>query len=157
VNETKLLSVSAIIASIVVPLAFAAHTHVATPSTWSINLKESDFGSGPSLKSDITSVTTDTDKWLEYSEVAVQSDGTTLKTSWSGPEDGSMHPITGVPGGQAGFNTALDTAMFTFQDGSKMKCDYSVSPDKKKYIEKCLVTMPDGKTMNQTYVYDHVK
>ena len=156
-NTLKRLSAAALLAAVSAPLALAAHTHVTTPSTWAINLKESNFGTGPSSKSDTFTVTTDTDKWLEYSEVAVDSDGNTLKTSWSGPQDGSLRPIVGLSGGQASFDTAADTTVQMFPDGSKMSCGYSLPADKKKYIEKCVITFQDGKTTKQTLVYDRIK
>ena len=33
-------------------LVYLAHTHLPTPSTWTLNLAESDFGGGVSMKSD---------------------------------------------------------------------------------------------------------
>ena len=39
---------AALLPSLLTPFAFAANTHVPTPSTWTLNLGESNFGSGPS-------------------------------------------------------------------------------------------------------------
>jgi len=55
--------------------ALAAHTHAPTPSTWELNVAASDFGGGPSMKSDTMTILTDTEKWLKWTDVAVDGDG----------------------------------------------------------------------------------
>jgi hypothetical protein len=75
-------------ASTLTPVAFATHTHLPTPSTWTLNLAESDFGGGISMKSDTFVITTDTDKWGKWTDTMVGSDGKTVRSSWSGAEDG---------------------------------------------------------------------
>jgi hypothetical protein len=143
-------------ASTLTPLAFAAHTHLAPHSTWTLNVGESDFGGGFSMKSDTFVITTDTDKWAKWSDTMVDADGKTWKSSWSGPEDGKPHPFTGMSGN---FSTdpATDTSVMTFPDGTVQTCNFTLSADKKKYSEKCVAKSPDGKEVNQTLVYDRTK
>ncbi len=81
-----------LLASTLTPFAFAAHTHLPTPSTWTLNLGESDFGGGPSMKSDVFVITMDTEKWGKWSDNMVDADGKAWKFSWSGPADGTPSP-----------------------------------------------------------------
>ncbi len=136
---------------------YAAHTHVQTPSTWELDASKSDFGGGPAMKSDVMHITVDTERALKYTDVMVDANGKTWKTSWSGPQDGTMKPLTGMPGGQASFNAAEDSSRMQMPDGSKMDCTLSLSDDKKQSTEKCTVTTKDGKTANQTLVYNRTK
>lgn len=143
-------------ASTLTPFAFAAHTHVATPSTWTLNVGESNLGTGPAMKSDTFVVLTDTDKWAKWTDTMVDGDGKTWKSSWNGPADGTLHPITGYPG-KWGTNPATDVSTMTFPDGTVQTCHFSVSADKKKFNEKCVAKSADGKEANQTLVYDRTK
>ena len=145
-----------LLASTLTPFAFAAHTHLSTPSTWTLNVGESNMGTGPVMKSDTFVVLTDTDKWAKWTDVMVDGDGKTWKTSWSGPADGTPHPMTGMDGNWS-TNAATDVSTMTLQDGSVQTCNFSLSSDKKKFHEKCVVKSPDGKQINQTLVYDRIK
>ena len=147
---------AALLASTLTPLAFAAHTHVSTPSTWTLNLAESDFGGGPSMKSDVFVITMDTEKWAKWSDNMVDGDGKNWKFSWSGPADGTPKPFTGMNGTYSS-NAATDVAVETNPDGSVVTCTFSLSADKKKYINKCVAKMKDGKQFNQTTVYDRTR
>lgn len=55
------LASAVLLPSLLTSFAVAANTHVPTPSTWTLNVGESNFGSGPSMKSDVVIVTVDTD------------------------------------------------------------------------------------------------
>ncbi len=136
--------------------ALAAHTHVPTPSTWSLNLKETDFGGGPTMKSDVEVVTVDTEQRLAWSDVTVDDKGQTIKTSWDGPPDGTMHPLKGVPGAMSGWNAATDTGHTVLPDGTVT--DYSFTmPNSKKTVFSDTVKDKAGHTFHQTLVYDRSK
>ena len=137
--------------------ALASHTHAPTPSTWELNVAASDFGGGPTMKSDRMVVLTDTDKWLRWTDVTVDSDGKTWKSSWSGPQDGTMKPIVGMTGAKAGFKTADDSSHFEMSDGSTSDSTIIMSPDKKKVTITAVLKTKDGKEYHQTLVYDRVK
>lgn len=141
----------------VVPGALAAHTHVPTPSTWRLNVGQSDFGGGPAMKSDEMVVTTDTDKWLKFSDVTVDPDGKVYRSSWSGPQNGTPRPLVGMPGAKASFNTADDSSRWMMADGSETDGVISLSGDKKTATIRVKVRMKDGKEFSQTLVYDRVK
>jgi hypothetical protein len=155
-RPSRLVSIAAL-ASVLTPLAFAAHTHLPPSSTWTLNTHESDFGGGPTMKSDVFVMVTDTEKWGKYTDVTVDGDGKTWKTSWSGPENGSPRPVVGMPGGSFSTNAATDASVMKLGDGTTLTCDFSVTPDKKKFIEKCVEKTKDGKQANQTIVYDRTK
>ncbi len=137
--------------------ALAAHTHAPTPSTWQLNVAASDFGGGPTMKSDQMTILTDNDKWLKWTDVTVDGDGKTWNTSWSGPQDGTLKPVEGMPGAQASFKTADDSSHFVNPDGSITDTTMVMSPDKKKVTITATVKTKDGKEVHQTWVYDRVK
>jgi hypothetical protein len=136
--------------------AVAAHTHVATPSTWTLNLKESDFGGGAALKSDVEIVTVDTDQRLTWSDVTVDDKGKTLKTSWDGPQDGTMHPLKGIPGAMTSWNTASDSGHTVMPDGSVIDQAFTL-PDPKKIVFKVVFKDKAGHATHQTLVYDRTR
>lgn len=148
---------SALLISTFATSALAAHTHVPTPSTWELNIGASDFGGGPALKSDRMVVLTDTDKWLKWTDVTVGDDGKTMKTSWSGPQDGTMKPIVGMPGSKAGFKTDDDTSHWEMADGSSSDSTIETSADKKQVTINLTIKTKDGKQISQKLVYDRVK
>jgi hypothetical protein len=145
-----------LLAVTVTPVAFAAHTHMAAHSTWTLNLGESNFAGGPSMKSDTFVILADNEKWAKWTDHMVDGDGKAWKSSWSGPEDGSLHPFTGMPGS---FSTsaATDVSVMTFPDGTVQTCDFSLTNNDKKYVEKCVAKSPGGKEVHQTLVYDRTK
>jgi hypothetical protein len=139
------------------PCAFAAHTHAPTPSTWELNVAASNFGGGPALKSDKMIILTDNDKWLKWTDVTVGDDGKTLKTSWSGPQDGTMKPVEGMDGAKASFKTDDDSSHWEMADGTMSDSTLVMTPDKKKVTITMTIKTKDGKTFNQTLVYDRAK
>ena len=64
-----------LLAGTLTPYAFAAHTHLPTTSIWTLNLAESDFGGGPSMRSDTFVMVTDTEKRGRFLDHMVDSDG----------------------------------------------------------------------------------
>jgi len=145
-----------ILSSALTPFAFAAHTHLPVPSTWTLNLAESDFGGGPSMKSDVFVMVTDTEKSAKWTDTMVDADGKTWKSSWGGPADGTSRPFTGMPGSYSS-NAATDVSVMTAPDGSISTCSFSLSADKKKFTNKCVTKTKDGKQFNQNTVYDRTK
>ena len=137
--------------------AFAAHTHAPTPSTWNLNVGASDFGGGPALKSDRMVMLTDTEKWLKWTDVTVDDTGKTWKTSWSGPQDGTMKPVVGMAGSKASFKTDDDSSHWEMADGSTSDSTMEMSSDKKQVTINLTIKTKDGKEFNQKLVYDRVK
>jgi hypothetical protein len=136
--------------------AFAAHTHLPAHSTWKFNIAKSDFGGGPTIKSDRFTIIIDTDKWLKFTEIEVDSDGREWKTSWSGPQDGTPRPVVGMPGAKASFDTGEDTAHWEFADGSVADVHFDASEDRRIATEHTVLKTKDSKEYHQTWVYDRV-
>jgi hypothetical protein len=109
------------------------------------------------MKSDQMTVLTDTDKWFKWTDVSVDADGKTWKTSWSGPQDGTLKPIEGMAGAKAGFKTADDSSRWVMPDGSVSESTMVMAPDKKKVTITATLKTKDGKELHQTLVYDRVK
>ena len=137
-------------------LAFAAHTHLPTPSTWTLNLGESDFGGGVSMKSDVFVMTEDTEKWAKWTDTMVTSDGKTVKSSWSGAADGKPHPFVGW-GATYSSDPATDVSVEKMPDGTVQTCTFFLNAAKNKFTNKCVAKSPDGKESHQTIVYDRTK
>lgn len=137
--------------------AVAAHTHVPTPSTWTLNLKESDFGGGPGYKSDVYVLNKDTDQWMSYTDMSVDDKGNKMTLTLDAPADGSMHPVKGLAGAMASWNAATDTSTGTNPDGSSYVQTYVVSGGGKKATFKQELKMKDGKVYHQTLVYYRTK
>ncbi len=155
--KRALFVLPALLTAAIAPCAFAAHTHAPTPSTWELNISQTDFGGGPSMKSDTMTMLTDTEKWLKWTDVAVDGDGKTWKTSWSGPQDGTMKPIVGMQGAQASFKTDDDSSHWVMPDGSTSDSTMVMSPDKKQVTINITMKTKDGKQISQKLVYDRVK
>lgn len=154
--RSALCTSAILLASTLTPAAFAAHTHMPAHTTWTLNLGESDFGGGPSMKSDTFVVIADNDKWAKWTDDMVDGDGKSWKSSWSGPENGQSRPFTGIPGSFS-TNAATDVSVETYPDGTVQTCDFSLSANKKKFTDKCTSKSPDGKETHQTLVYDRTK
>jgi hypothetical protein len=144
----------AALASLPVLAAFAAQTHVPANSVWKLNVAASDFAGGPGMKSDTFTMLVDTAKMQKFTDVMVDDAGNTVTWSWSGPADGTMHAVVGVPGMKYSTNAAADFSEETLPDGTSIVCSFSLSDDGKKYTDHCNVTTKDHKNFMQVLVYD---
>lgn len=156
IRSARLASI-VLLAAVAAPYAIAAHTHMPTPRTWTFNLKESNYGGVPAPKSESFVMLTDTEKWAKYTDIQVDAEGKTWKSSWSGPADGTAKPIVGIPGATFSSNAATDVSVMVMPDGMVQTCDFSLSADKKKFIEDCVAKTKDGKTFKQHIVFDRTK
>ena len=157
-RRTMRCALAAALVALCAPAMLAAgHSHAPTPSVWTLNLKETDFGTGPQMRSDVIQLLTDTDKWLKYADITVDDKGKTWKTSWSGPQDGTLKPVSGMAGAKASFKTEDDSSHMVLADGSVSDSHLSISDDKKKVSFKVTGKTKDGKGFNQTLVYDRTK
>jgi len=143
--------------SLPVLAASAAQTHVPANSTWKLNLVESNFGGGPTMKSDVFTMLVDTPKWASFTDEYVDDSGKTWKWSWSGPANGTMHAATGIPGVKYSTNATDDISEEALPDGTSITCSFSLSEDKKKFTDSCSTLTSDGKRYPQIMVYDLVE
>ena len=77
--------------------------------SWKLDIAQSEF-SGPAPKSVAGTILKDTPQMFSYRSHGIDDKGKPFSQSWSGPEDGSMHPLiqNGKPSGQAGYTRAQD-------------------------------------------------
>ena len=153
-RAVRLLAMSSILAA--APAMWAQHTHFPN-STWELDAAASDFGDGPKMKTDVFNIHTDTEKWMTYDDDTVDGDGKTWKTSWAGPQDGTMKPVKGMEGAKAGFKTEDDSSRFEMGDGSSSESTMTVAEDKKTVTIHVKGKTKDGKDYMQTLVYHRVK
>ena len=111
---------------------------------------QSDFGSEPAPKSGMLTILTDTAQKYSYRARGIDDQGQPFVVSWSGPADGSMHPIllNGKPSGQtSGFKREPDGTMVRSgerPDGSTLEVRMSLSPDGNTLTDDFVSKAKDG-------------
>ncbi len=136
--------------------AFAGHSHFPN-SEWTLDLAKSDLGQGPHLRSDVVTLTQDTDEWITYSEVAVGANGKITKLLWSGPQNGELRPMNGMPGAMASFSTEDDSGHFIYPDGTSAYNWFWVSADRRTLTYHVIGMKRDHSEFHQTLVYNRTK
>jgi hypothetical protein len=139
----------------VCPLMMAARPKLPVPSTWTLDDLRSDFGGGPRMKSDVFTVNSDTAANLSVDFVTVDDSGQTMKSSWSGPQNGRLLPVTGSPGTSFGIDKE-GNEHWIFGDGTTMEGKLSLEKDKKTVMVKLTVTGKDGKQYSQVLMYNRM-
>lgn len=152
----RTLAVALLAVGVSIP-AIAAHTLLPAPSTWTLDVGKSDFGGIPGMKSDVMHVLVDNEKWFKYTDVMVEDSGNTIKNGWSGPQDGTIRPVQGMPGSTAGFKLADDTGHLKMPDGTTADSVMTLSEDKKTLTFEMTWHMKDGKTALQKLIYSRTK
>jgi hypothetical protein len=145
-----------ILALCISPAALAGHSHFPN-SEWTLNLAKSNLGQGPSVKSDVVTLTQDTDDWISYSEVAIGADGKTSKLSWAGPQNGELRPMGGMLGAMASFTTEDDSGHFIYPDGTSAHNWFWASSDGRTLTYHVVGMKKDHSEFQQTLVYDRTK
>jgi hypothetical protein len=85
----------------------------------------------------------------------VNASGETVKSSWSGPQNGQMLPLTG----SAGMSFGIDkegNEHWLFADGSTRVGKLSLEKDKKTLLVKAVFTGKDGKQYSQMLMYNRI-
>jgi hypothetical protein len=148
----RLLSVAVMCGAMVCPGMMAARPKLPVPSTWELDQLRSDFGGGPRMKSDVFTVTSDKPDDLSVDFVTVDDSGQTMKSSWSGPQNGHLLPVTGNPGTSFGIDKE-GNEHWVFGDGTTIEGKLSVSKDKRTVLVRVTVTGKDGKQYSQVLMY----
>ncbi len=130
--------------------------HVPTPSTWTLNLKLSNFGGDPAPVSDVQELTADTSTHLAFSETMVDDKGVKSVIGYDGPVDGTMHPLTGMPGAMMSWDDKTDTGKSTMPDGSVVTTHLATVTDKQVTFHITMIAK-NGKKTTQTLIYDRTK
>ncbi len=141
--------------AMVCPAMVAAKTKLPVPSRWELDQLRSDFGGGPKLQSDVFTVNEDKPTELSLDFVMTDEAGKTVKSSWSGPQNGDMLPLTGA----AAISFGIDkngNEHWVFADGTSRVGTLSLEKDKKTLLLRAVVTTKDGKMYNQVLMYNRM-
>jgi len=133
----------------------AAKTKLPVPSTWELDQLRSDFGGGPKMQSDVFTVNADQPKLLSLDFVMTDEAGQTVKSSWSGPQNGQLLPLTGSTGISFGIDRD-GNEHWVFADGTSRVGKMSLGKDKKTVLLRAVVTGKDGKQYNQVLMYNRM-
>jgi hypothetical protein len=127
--------------------------------TWKLDIAQSDFGSDPAPKSVLGTISADTPQMMSYHVHNVDDKGNRSTFSWSGPEDGSIHPMmmNGKPVGQQSVKKESDGTIVRHgedsTDGSTFDARGSLSPDGKTFTDEITEKSKDGKESIQKQVW----
>jgi hypothetical protein len=149
----RLLLVAVMCGAMACPAMIAARPKLPVPSSWELDQLRSDFGGGPRMKSDVFTVNSDKPANLSMDFVTVTDSGQTIKSSWSGPQNGRLLPVTGSPGTSFGIDKE-GNEHWVFGDGTTMEGKLSLEKDKKTVMVRLTVTGKDGKQYSQVLVYN---
>jgi hypothetical protein len=133
-----------------------------TAGSWKLDIAQSDFGSEPAPKSMAGTIQKDTPQMLSFRVHGVDDKGKAFWYSWSGPEDGSMHPtvVDGKPSGQrTGFTRGRDGTLVQHiedADGSTGEGHISLSPDGNTMTIEGNSKSKDGKESRDKQVWHRV-
>ena len=141
-----------------------AQTKTAKPSNvgvWKLDVNQSKFGSEGAPKSATLTILTDTPETMAWRWEGVDATGKTVKFSWSGPPDGSMHDLLdgdGKPVGKESFKRDGDVAVRhgEIPNVEIMDARGTISADGNTFINVETSKTPDGKTSTTTTVYHRV-
>jgi hypothetical protein len=125
--------------------------------TWKLDIAQSDLGSEPAPKSWIGTCTKETAQTFAFRVHGIDDKGKPFAYSWSGPEDGSMHPIMSAskPVGQASAQKEPDGSIKRSgkePDGT-FESHVVLSPDGSTLTEEMTEKSADGKVVHQRAVY----
>lgn len=146
---------------ICVPIVGLAQDKPSMVGTWKLDIAQSDFGSDPAPKSETGTIFKDTPQMFSYRVHGVDDKGKPFVYSWSGPEDGSMHPglLNGKPYDQAGFTREQDGTLVQREkgaDGSTSEGRISMSPDGNTWTAEGNSKSKDGKEDRSKQVFHRV-
>jgi hypothetical protein len=129
--------------------------------TWKLDVSQSDFGSEPAPKSATVIVLKDTSALLSWRANMIDDKGQDVSFSWSGPPDGSMHPV--MQGGkEVSKQSAKKEADGTLHrhgedpDGSSFDAYSKVSDDGNSMTDDGTSKAKDGKESKQKWVFHRV-
>jgi|SRR5580704_2462702 hypothetical protein len=126
--------------------------------TWNVDIAHSDF-SDPAPQSITVTILKDTPQMLSWRVNGVDAKGQPFTYSWSGPEDGTLHPV--IEDGKPG--TDMQSAKWQQDgtllrhnensDGSSFDARSSFSPDGNTITEAATAKSKDGKESKMHHLY----
>jgi hypothetical protein len=132
--------------------------------TWQLDAAKSSFGSEPAPKSVTLTILKDTAALNSWRVEVVDAKGQSMAYSWSGPQDGSLHPVKDPKGqiiAQESLARDKDGALLRHgvdnSDGSSFDARATMSVDGNTITDVLTSKAKDGKTSKMTMVYTRVK
>ena len=135
-----------------------AQTSNWTVGDWKLDMSASDFGPDPVPQTLMVHILKDSEKLLSWKVTGTDEKGKPIAYSWSGPEDGSMHPVM-QDGKEIGKQSAKRNADGSLtrhgedSDGSSFTATGKVSDDGKTITETATEKDKDGKESKLKIVY----
>lgn len=129
--------------------------------TWDVDISQSTFGSEPAPKSITVVILKDTPQMLSWRVHGVDDKGKAFAYSWSGPEDGTMHPVmqNGKEIAKQGAKREDDGTLLRHgedPDGSSFDAHDKSSDDGKTITEEATGKSKDGKESKTKTIYHRV-
>ena len=149
----RLLAGGVVCGAMVCPAMLAARPKLPVPSTWELDQLRSDFGGGPKMQSEVFTVNSDKPALLSLDFVITDDAGKTVKSSWSGPQNGQLLPLTGDPGTSFGIDKD-GNEHWVFANGATKVGELSLSKHKGTVLVRVVYTGKDGKQYNQVLMYN---
>lgn len=157
----KFRAIPLIVSIPIVTLSLLSQTQKSAVGTWKFDPTRSDLGSEPAPKSLFIVVLKDTPQMLSWRVRGTDEKGKPFSYSWSGPEDGTMHPVT-VTSGSKMKESAKKESDGTLvrhgedSDGSSFDASSSLSEDGNTMTDQVTEKSKDGKETTTKYVYERV-
>lgn len=126
--------------------------------TWNVDIAQSSFGSEPAPKSITVVILKDAPQMLSWRVHGVDDKGKAFAYSWSGPQDGTMHPVI-QDGKEVAKQSAKREADGTLlrhgedPDGRSFDARDKSSADGKTIIEEITAKSKDGKESKGKTLY----
>lgn len=129
--------------------------------TWKVDIAHSEFGAGEKPKSITVVILKDSPQMLSWRVRGVDEKGKAFAYSWSGPEDGSMHPVmqNGKEISKQSAKREDDGALLRHgqeADGSTFDARSKLSDDGNTINEETSGKDKDGKEWKNKAVYQRV-
>jgi hypothetical protein len=138
-----------------------AQGHSSQVGTWKLETAQSNFGSEPAPKSLTVTILKDTPQLLSWRVDGIDEKGKNFSYSWSGPQDGSLHPVVqnGKEISKQSAKRNEDGSLLRHDedpDGTTMDALSKVSDDGKMITDEASIKAKDGKESKQKWVYRRV-
>jgi len=130
-----------------------------TVGTWKLDVARSDFGSNPAPKSLTLTILKDAVESTSYQVTVVDDKDQSISYSWTGPMDGSMHPVKGPNGeelAQESLRVDADGALLRHgveAGGASFDGRATLSDDGNTITDVVTMTSKDGQTSKSTSVF----
>ena len=153
--------VSAVFACTLLAVSAWAQSKQSMVGTWTMDVSQSDFGSEPAPKSGTVTVLKDTPEMLSWRVHMVDDKGKSISYSWSGPQDGSMHPVmqNGKEVSKQSAKREENGSLLRHDegpDGSSFDARLKVSDDGNTVTDEVTIRAKDGKESKQKVISHRV-